>query len=860
MKIILTIILALFATPIFSQPLTPGAWPPSLPESRPYTRWWWLGSAVDEAGLRYNLSEYARVGIGGVEITPIYGVKGNDANNLSYLSPEWMQALRTVERLSDSLKLEVNMATGTGWPFGGPQVPLEEAAGKLKVVDGKLTNDHTRQQVKRAAPGGEGFVIDHFDRKSVANYLATFDRAFAQSNTPYPHTFFNDSYEVYNADWTPTLLSEFKARRGYALEDYTQVFLQTPNESTDANAADLHRRVMSDYRETLSDLLLYNFTTQWTDWAHQHGSITRNQAHGSPANLIDLYAQVDIPECEGFGLTDFHIRGLRTDPGFTKANYSDLSMLKYASSGAHISGKKFTSSETFTWLTEHFRTSFSQCKPDFDLMMVAGVNHIFFHGSCYTPQNDPWPGWKFYASIDMSPTNNLWRDAPAFFNYIQRTQAFMQHGEPDNDILVYLPFHDMLYEQPGRLVQFDIHSMAKRAPRFINAINAIIHAGFDCDYISDRYLLRTQNANRQLTTTGRNRYAAILVPGVRFMPLGTIRHLLRLARQGAPVIFIEHMPEGAPGLKGMEQQTQFNAALDSLRSLSVLTSDYSVVSKYAKPELMRTHQGLSCIRRAVASDHFYFISNLQERNVDEWVTLGVNGRHATLYNPMDGTSARAAIRQIEGSLTQVRLQLLSGQSTILYLSDTDNSSLTAYPYLDYTHSTTQLITDWTLSFVESAPISIKKTYKMAQPTSWTSLGDNLLNQTMAVGRYSASFKLTKADMTTNRRLILDLGDVRETAQVSINGRRVATVVTVPYQLDITDHVRSGNNQLDIEVANLGANRISQLDREGVQWRKFNEINVVDLNYKNSRYDKWEPMPSGLCSAVRLLSMPIITAP
>ena len=115
-------------------------------------------------------------------------------------------------------------------------------------------------------------------------------------------------------------------------------------------------------------------------WARKNGSITRNQAHGSPANLIDVYAAVDIPECEGFGLSQFHIKGLRQD-SLTKKNDSDLSMLKYASSAAHIAGKPYTSTETFTWLTEHFRTSLSQCKPDMDLMFVSGINHMFFHGT-----------------------------------------------------------------------------------------------------------------------------------------------------------------------------------------------------------------------------------------------------------------------------------------------------------------------------------------------------------------------------------------------------------------------------------------------------------------------------------------------
>ena len=820
-------------------------WPTSLPEARPYTRWWWLGSAVDEAGLRYNLSEYAKTGIGGVEITPIYGVKGNDANNINYLSPQWMQMLGTTERIAQELNIEVNMATGTGWPFGGPNVPEDEAAAKLKVQDGQLLTDRTHQKVKRAAPGGDGWVIDHFDRQSVEHYLKTFDQAFEQSGVPYPHTFFNDSYEVYNADWTPRMLEEFKARRGYALEDHVEDFL-----GTSSNSKDVQRRIMSDYRETLSDLLLENFTTVWTDWAHRHGAITRNQAHGSPANLIDLYAEVDIPECEGFGLSDFHIKGLRTDPGFTKPNYSDLSMLKYASSGAHISGKRFTSSETFTWLTEHFRTSFSQCKPDFDLMMVAGVNHMFFHGSCYTPEDDPWPGWKFYASIDMSPTNNLWRDAPAFCKYIERTQSFMQYGEPDNDILVYLPFYDMIYEQPGRLVQFDIHSMAERAPKFINSINAIIKAGFDCDYISDRYLMKARVVDGQLTTTGRNQYAAILIPDVRFMPLATLQQLVTLAKQGAKIICIGHLPQSAPGLKGLEIQNTYDNILKQLRSKVTITQEYSVISRVAVPERMRTQQGLSCIRRANGKDHFYFISNLQDKDIDEWVPMGKPAHYATFYQPMNGKVRKARIQQTEEGVPEVLMQLRSGESIIVYLTDTSNNELTPYSYIDTQSERVQELKNWNLRFVASSPIPITKTYKMTTPTSWTELGEQILNETMATGCYSTTFSYKPSRQET---VILDLGDVRETAHIRMNGKEVATLFAVPYRIDITPYIKKGKNKLEVEVSNLGANRISKLDREGVEWRKFNEINVVDLNYKNTRYDQWTPMLSGLCSPVRLLT-------
>ena len=332
--------------------------PLPTPEARPGLRWWWLGSAVDKPNLAWNMEQYARAGVGTVEITPIYGVQGNERNDIAYLSPKWMEMLRYTEDEGRRNNIEIDMATGTGWPFGGPWVPLSEAACKATfadtVVNGKrrvtLHVGRTRQKVKRAAPGGEGWVIDHFDSTAVAHYLAHIDSAFTASGTPFPHTFFNDSYEVYGANWTPRLPEEFLKRRGYNLMDNLDKLV------------DGDPQVVSDYRETLAELLLKNFTNQWTAWAHRHGAITRNQAHGSPANLIDCYAGVDIPEIEGFGLTNFGIKGLRTDKGFTRPNFSDLSMLKYAPSAAHITGKKYTSSETFTWLTEHFRTSLSQMK------------------------------------------------------------------------------------------------------------------------------------------------------------------------------------------------------------------------------------------------------------------------------------------------------------------------------------------------------------------------------------------------------------------------------------------------------------------------------------------------------------------
>jgi len=832
-------------------------WIPIPQEAKPYTRWWWLGSAVDKEGLTNNLEALAKAGIGGVEITPIYGVQGNDANEIPYLSPLWMKMLGHVQAEGQRLGIETNMATGTGWPFGGPLVSVDDAATKAEFAsaDGKVTMKvgKTEQMVKRAAPGGEGFVIDHFNRDAVARYLERFDTAFVNQGVTPPHTFFNDSYEVYGADWTPNLFSEFQKRRGYDLSQH-----MTPFVTADSLRTDDDRRILSDYRETLGELLLENFTTQWTDWAHRHGAITRNQAHGSPANLLDLYAEVDIPECEGFGLSDFGILGLRKDHGFTKKNDSDISMLKYASSGAHLSGHQLTSSETFTWLTEHFRTSLSQCKPDLDLLFVSGVNHVFFHGSCYSPKNAEWPGWRFYASVDMTPYNNWWSSMPAFSNYIARCQSFLQWGQPDNDVLVYLPYYDMIYNQPGTVALFDIHSMEKRAPKFIRSVQDIIKIGYDVDYISDKYIQRDEVMNR---------YKAIIIPDVQFMPLTTVKKLNALAQAGYKVIFVKNLPTSVPGYNKKAEQKEFNKVIKSLRTIATLADNYqsALDNTSAHPEPMRSKQGLSCIRRSNENGYHYFISNLQGKDVTDNIELGVRCSAALFYNPMTGAITKARIN----SAGQVSIQLKSGESIILRTFNKqdefdafieNDKSIKPHKYFDAMENrATTLQGNWTLTFKDAAPTPISKTYNLTAPTDWTKLNDPELKTTMATGVYHTSFQM--ASTFINQRdpyaegaaaFILDLGDVRETAHVIINGKDAGTLFAVPYRMDITSYLKAGTNTLDIEVSNLPANRIAELDRQNVEWRHFKEINVVDLNYKRTKYDKWEPVPSGLCSPVRLI--------
>lgn len=891
------------------------SWPNINVEAKPATRWWWMGSAVDKENLTRNIKSYAEAGMGTLEITPIYGVQGNDANEIPFLSPQWMEMLRHTQSEAHRNGMQIDMNTGTGWPFGSPEVSLEDAASCLIISEYKLKSGErlrvkvepgdktqkahavlsrlmgfsdkgicldltlkvdskgmlnwkaskgnwrliaaftgkTLQKVKRAAPGGEGYVMDHFSEKSVENYLARFDKAFSNSKVSYPHNFFNDSYEVYKADWTPRFFEEFALRRGYKLEEHLPEFL---SEVRSDNTA----RIISDYRETMAELLQENFTKQWTEWAHSHGAKTRNQAHGSPGNLIDLYATVDVPECEGFGISDFNIKGLRKD-SLTRSNDSDLSMLKYASSAAHIAGKPYISSETFTWLTEHFRTSLSQCKPDIDLMFVSGVNHAYFHGCTYSPKEAEWPGWKFYASIDMSPTNSIWKDAPSFFDYISRCQSFLQMGAPDNDFLLYLPIYDMWQEQDGRLLMFDIHKMSQRAPRFIEAVHRIYNAGYDVDYISDNFIRNAQCVDGKIVTSGGISFKALIIPGVKLMPDDVLAKLVKLASEGATLVFLDRFPEDVPGYNALDlRRENFNQWLEKLKSQNkeriLFGHDYAETLRQTgvRPEIMKRDWGLSCIRRCNEDGYHYFISALKSEDTEGWIPLGVKAKSALFFDPMTGEQGKAALRNVNGQ-TEVYMQLSSGSSIILKTFSAYDVDVKAWKYFKTSREGISIgIDKFDFCFSTSLP-EVHGTLKQVQVGTWTNYNLPEVKNTMGTGVYKTTFVINPLSAPE---WMLDLGDVRESAKVIINNKSVATLWAVPFRCMIGKYLKSGINTIEIEVTNLPANRIADLDRRGKEWRVFKEINMVDRNYNKTGYANWESVPSGLLTPVRLIPMEPIT--
>lgn len=815
---------------------------------KPWTYWWWMGSAVDETNITHQLRSFAKAGFGGVHIIPIYGVKGYETRAIPFMSRRWMAMLEFTIAEADSFGLGVDMTTGTGWPFGGPQVSIETSAKRYLLEAGHFTSIPTKQTVKRAAPGGEGLVVDHFDRPAVRHYLNAFDSSLNRVRNKL-RCLYNDSYEVYGANWTTGFLSDFKKKRGYNLEERIDDFLDTTQTFTGT-------QVKIDYHQTLAELLHDNFTTQWTTWAKSHSFMTRNQAHGSPGNLLDLYALADIPETESFGTSGFPIPGLRIDEHYQVSRFGtpDPLAMKFASSAANLTGKKFVSSESGTWLGDHFKVSLSQVKPQLDELFTAGINHVFYHGITYSPKEEGFPGWLFYASTNFGLQSHVWKHLDALNKYVTRCQHLLQNSEPDNDILVYFQVHDLWATKPraeGGVHLLEVHHTQKwlRPSAFGKLATSLLENGFSFDYVSDSLLLDVNVTKGRSITSGKTVYKIVLVPPVRFIPARTLHILRTLADRGAVIVFQDHLPNGPAGLLAATNSTTFQRDIDALRKNAIIIPEPNLPDELFRLGAQRESFaaiGLSFIRKKQqrSDSSLYFISNLGDNFTSGWIPVAGKYSYYRTYDPLTHSFTPLAARKNEQNRTEVFLDLPPGKSCFLLPSkiNTDNPAAavntTKFP----------LRGKWAIRFEDGLP-HIKETFRLDTLRSWTALSDSA-SFFYGTARYDLDFSLPDSIVQSGH-LSIDLGRVCEVAEVTLNGKPLGIAWSIPYSLDIPAKLLRRNNSLQIRVSNLSANYMKLYDKIHPEWKKFHDINIVDIQYKPYDASQSGIMPSGLTSEVSI---------
>ena len=675
------------------------AWPEPTREMKPWVYNWWMGSAVDAEGLEAQNSELAAKGFGGFHVIPIYGAKGPGGKYrekwTELLSDEWVARWNEACRSAERHGLGIDLTMGAGWCFGGPWIDKAHAASSL-------------MKVKRAGPGGRGYMLDPFDPEAMKLHVAAFEKRFGRNgDATRPRAFYHDSYEYYNA---------------------------RPKKNQDVD-----------------DSLLSCFRV-WTDWCRGIGCLTRNEAHGAPANWLDFYALADIPETEMFGKKD-----------------RDILISKFASSAAHAKGTKLVSAESCTWVDEHFCERPAEIKSFLDFLFLSGVNHVFYHGCCYSPVDAAWPGWCFYASLEMNPRNPIWREAGALNAYATRCQSLFQTWTPDNDLAILWDPSSFRAKHRGKTVQMTVHERGWFYGEPVGkTAKELFEAGYAFDYVSPR-MVEAGLAEKYPAFVDPARYAradaaerARMLSKARKMPFGA-----------------------ASGLVATRWRKDGETA-------------YFVVNTGA-------------VARTVSSSVPFTAACPLSGGIWKTRAARLEPKHS-LFVVGDGFKAG------DGRLGAERPDAAAGRSE---------------PWL-------RIAGPWRVSAVCGGP-------KLPEPRTLETLAgwetfDESFSGTML---YRTEFDAPGAENIA-RPLSIRLGDVREIARVRLNGRDLGVRFMPPYDFEIPSGVlKPAGNVLEAEATNLGANRLRWNDRNKIDWKYFEDINMVGMDYKKLDASGWKPRKSGL---------------
>ncbi|MGH9397838.1 MAG: glycosyl hydrolase [Terriglobia bacterium] len=571
--------------------------------ARPMTRWWWFGGAVTREEITRELILMRDAGLRGVELQPVYPVKVDNPHrgirNIRYFSPEWFEMLRYTVAETRRLGMQLDFTLGSGWPYGGPFIPVELAARKLQYIaqdvvgprdfswrfgtefpDGArilavvaapvlaslqidlsraqflhenqiadwkappgvwkvmtFVDSPTLQQVKRPTIGMEGYVLDHFNQEALDLFLdAVGNRTCDELKNAASPPFHSVFCDSLEVEGADWTTNLLKEFRVRRGYDFTP---HLPALWQDTGAETPHVRY--DYHLTLSELTLNNFFRPLVEWSAKHGMTARIQAHGAMGDVMQGYGIADIPEGEHY------------DGGGDRYTV-DIPHRRLASSAGHIYQKKLISAETYTVLhAPLFTVTLEMMKAATDAQFLDGLNQIVNQGYPYSPPQAGQPGWTFYAPTCINHNCIWWRHYPHLARYIQRMSALLQQGVAVNPIAIYLPLADLYAEFGAGGLHID-EAMERHLGTEL--VTGLRREGYDFDFINDHALQEIAKVENGRLLAGSGAYSAVIVPKSQYIPVESLNRLAEFAKSGGFLTFVEQAPDVAPGLVDQESRTQ----------------------------------------------------------------------------------------------------------------------------------------------------------------------------------------------------------------------------------------------------------------------------------------------------------------
>jgi alpha-L-rhamnosidase/F5/8 type C domain len=696
---------------------------------------------------------------------------------------------------------------------------------------GYTIGDHSH--VSTCSEGWDGFALDVLDAGAFRRYwdavvepLLADAGPLAGTTLKYLHT---DSWEVEPLNWTPAMREEFRRRRGYDLLPWMPVLAGRIIESRNASNRFLH-----DFRKTLGDLAIDNHYRPFREGAHKHGLLIHPESGGPHA------VPIDAQRCLGFDdapMSEFWAWSWRHRIGDANRFF-----VKQPASAAHTYGRRLVVAEGFTTIGPHWQeTLWDNLKPSFDKACCEGLNLLVWHAFVNSPAEYGIPGLQYFAGTHLNPNSTWWEKSAPFFGYINRCQALLQRGLFVADACYYYGDHAPNFAQHKRTDP------------------AHVLPGFDYDVITEEALLtRAAVKDGRIVLPDGMSYRVLVLRNQKSISLAVLRKVKELVEAGAAVVG----PEPVEAESLADSDAVVKAIASELWGKGRVVADKTgrdvLLAAGVKPDFDFSggdaQTDLDYIHRRDGGADIYFIANRTNRAERVTGMFRVTGKAPELWDAVKGDIRRLPEFREEGGRTLVPLEFTPcGSMFIVFRAQTPERASGAKNFPPFT-PVADLGGPWTVKFDPrwGGPASV--TFNTLE--DWTKRAEGGIRFYSGTATYTKPFEFDPSkiqsrvretnEVNRKSKIVLDLGSLRELAEVRLNGGPLGVVWSPPFRVEVTGALKPGGNLLEIEVVNFWPNRIIG-DASLPPEKRFTQTNIRKLT-------KDTPLtPSGLFGPVRLLT-------
>ncbi len=679
----------------------------------------------------------------------------------------------------------------------------------------------TGRQNHPASPEATGLEVDKLDEDAVKRYINHYldlykDATGGQMGEKGLSHIILDSYEAGHMNWTHDFPAEFQKRRGYAMAFWLPVLTGRIVKSTEAS-----EQFLWDFRKTIGEMIAQNHYDVIGEELHKRGMKRYTESH--EARRIYLADGMDVKRNADIPMSAMWTPGSLS--GGTDEEVRSEADIRESASVAHIYGKPFVAAESMTSVGRPFQEYPERLKRTADLEMASGLNRFVIHTSVHQPLDDKMPGFSLGPFGQYFTRQETWSGAgaKAWIDYLSRSSYLLQQGKFVADALVY-------YGENSNLTW-----------RFRDALPEI--PGYEYDFVNASAVLSVLKVeNGKITTPGGGAYTVLVLDeSAKEMTLPVLKKLRDLVKAGAKITGTK--PERSPSLA--DDAAEFQKVLAEIYAspnastkpaadvLKAQGMQEDVIIKNAKAKILYVH-------RHTPETDIYWLNNRSDEANSAQISFRVSGKKPALWHPETG-QVKEVTWKTEGDRTLVTLNFSPWEAYFMIFQEaTDQGGQTLREITDT--ELVKITSPWQVSFQEKRGAPASATFD--QLNSWSEHSDPGIKYFSGTAAYSNSFKLKK--MEKGSRILIDLGEVKNLAEVIVNGKNLGTVWKTPFKMDITDAVKKGNNQLEIKVTNTWVNRLIGDAQPDVK----DKITFTTMPFYQANA---ELTPSGLLGPVRILN-------